>query len=422
VAAARAAADALAVTPPTAPFGPAHARAAAFALMAEADEAERARAVSNARRQLEARDRAARLAGLIRATLPPTSHLLAAPAWVAMVGWINAEAARAEGTATAPAWAEVGKAWEDAGHRLDAAYAWYRHGHLVAATAKPRIASHDPFEWTRAVADHLGARALSERIPGADRLSGDASSPDLAGAPALQPDPIGDEVTRITVHALGRMRVERDGQPIRHLGGLKAGRRQAEAIFAFLLDRGAKGATKEEMVDLIWEEIDLAAADLAFHRTMGGLRRALQPAAPSRGRSAIRFDHDRYVLDPSIVTWTDVAAFNAAVDEAFASPDPFAKAMALEEARRLYRGDYFDDCPYFGDSADVEPTRTRLRGRYVDVLVMLGELAEERGDVRGAELLYREALDMAEDRAGAAADGLARVGAVRTELRVVSSR
>jgi hypothetical protein len=58
----------------------------------------------------------------------------------------------------------------------------------------------------------------------------------------------------------------------------------------------------------------------------------------------------------------------------------------------------------------------------VDVLVMLGELAEERGDVRGAELLYREALDMAEDRAGAAADGLARVGAVRTELRVVSSR
>ena len=70
----------------------------------------------------------------------------------------------------------------------------------------------------------------------------------------------------------------RDG-PIERWGGDKAGTRQAEALFAFLFDRGERGVAKDEVLELIWPDTDLERADLAFHRTMVGLRRTLDPGA-----------------------------------------------------------------------------------------------------------------------------------------------
>lgn len=418
VTAARSAAEELSGLPPTMPFGPAHARAVASMLMAEADEAERARKVANVARESEAVERAGRLLALARGAIAAGSHLVASASWAALSGLMDAEAARAVGTASAHAWAAQEAAWEQAGHPFEAAYARYRRGSLLLARPSHRTEGRALLEKARSVAAALGARPLEERIVGPSRNVGSAS----VGAEAIGvPDAaIGEEISRVTVHVLGRMRVERDGEPIRHLGGPKAGRRQAEAIFAFLLDRGVRGVTKDEVIELIWDEMDLGAADQAFHRTLGGLRRTLQPDAAGPG-SAIDFDHDRYRLDPSIVTWTDVMAFDAAVDEADASADPIDKAMALEEARRLYRGEYFDDCPYFGDSAEVEPTRRRLRARYVEVLVMLGELAEERGDARSAGSLYREAMSTAEEPPAAAIDGITRLGRLDRQLRVVNA-
>ena len=51
--------------------------------------------------------------------------------------------------------------------------------------------------------------------------------------------------TGMHVFALGPLRAERDGEPVRQWGGEKAGTRQAEARFAFLFDRGERGGSKE---------------------------------------------------------------------------------------------------------------------------------------------------------------------------------
>jgi two-component SAPR family response regulator len=188
--------------------------------------------------------------------------------------------------------------------------------------------------------------------------------------------------------------------------------------------------TKDEVIELIWSEVDLDRADTAFHRTLGGVRRVLDPvlvmspvaARRSSSGQAIRFEQDRYVLDPRVIGFSDVTAFDAAVDTARATSDPAARRAALGDARSLYRGDYFDDCPYFGDSAEVEPTRSRLQTRMAAVLVMLAELEEERGEVRAAAELYGEALDACGGQDAAAAQGLARLGALRHRLRVVKGR
>ena len=200
----------------------------------------------------------------------------------------------------------------------------------------------------------------------------------------------------LRVHALGPLRVERGDERIQRWGGEKAGTRQAQALFAFLFDRGERGVAKDEALELIWPDTDLDRADLAFHRTLGGLRHTLDPAGRS-GRQVIRFYNDRYRLDPALIDWSDVSAFLARLDDARATSDRADAIRLLEAARALYRGEYLDDCPFYGDSAHVEDRREALRGRCVDLLLTLGEGYEGAGDRVTAAAAYREALALTSD-------------------------
>jgi DNA-binding SARP family transcriptional activator len=214
------------------------------------------------------------------------------------------------------------------------------------------------------------------------------------------------------VFALGPLRAERDGQPMQRWGGEKAGTRQAEAVFAFLFDRGERGAAKDEFVELIWPDVDMERADLAFHRTLGGLRTTLEPGRRGGDRgAAIAFHNDRYRLDPGLVAWSDVGAFEEAMAAASAAPDPDDALQHLERARSLYRGDYLDDCPFYGDSAQVEERRELLRGRYVDLLLALGERYEARGDRPAAAACFRQARLVAGAELPHADEALSRLGA-----------
>ena len=209
------------------------------------------------------------------------------------------------------------------------------------------------------------------------------------------------------VYALGPLRAERDGGPMRQWGGAKAGSRQAEAMFAFLFDRGERGASKDEILELVWPDVDLDRADVAFHRTLLGLRSVLQPdRRGSRREGVITFHNDRYRLDPSTVAWSDVAEFERLL---MTSDAPEGGLRALELARALYRGDYLDDCPYYGDSADVEDRRQALQARYVDLLVELGERYAARGDRTAAAACFRDAQAIAGEEMPQLTEAAARI-------------
>ncbi|MCJ7711986.1 MAG: hypothetical protein MUQ32_14285 [Chloroflexi bacterium] len=212
----------------------------------------------------------------------------------------------------------------------------------------------------------------------------------------------------VRVFALGPLRVERDGTRIEHWGGDKAGSRQAQGMFAFLYDRGERGVAKDEVLELIWPDVDLERADLAFHRTMGGLRSTLDPDHRKGDGSAVRFAHDRYRLADPVVAWSDVDAFLGALEAATSGSTD--RTRLLETARRLYRGEYLDDCPYYGDSVFVEDRRAHLRGRFVDLAVALGEAYEAGGDRMSAAAAFREAVMRAPGGCPPATEGLARLG------------
>jgi DNA-binding SARP family transcriptional activator len=214
------------------------------------------------------------------------------------------------------------------------------------------------------------------------------------------------------VFALGPLRVERQGELVSRWGGEKAGTRQAEAVFAFLFDRGEHGVAKDEFVELIWPDVDLDRADLAFHRTLGGLRGTLEPTRHGGDRgSAVTFHNDRYRLDPNLIGWSDAQAFEEAMTAASAAADPNLALQHLERARSMYRGDYLDDCPFYGDSVQVEERRELLRGRCVDLLLSMGERYEDRGDRPAAAACFRQARQVAGDDLPSADEALSRLGA-----------
>ena len=206
------------------------------------------------------------------------------------------------------------------------------------------------------------------------------------------------------VYALGPLRAERDGEPVRQWGGAKAGSRQAEAIFAFLFDRGERGASKDEIIETIWPDVDLERADTAFHRTMLGLRSMLVPGRDRRAEGPITFGNDRYRLAPDVVTWSDVAEFERLVSAARTAESVEDRLRLLESARVLYRSDLLDDCPFYGDSVHVEERREELRERVADLLMDLGDLYAERGDrAAAADALRRAQTISGRDLSGALA-------------------
>ena len=226
--------------------------------------------------------------------------------------------------------------------------------------------------------------------------------------------PSQDDSLRVT--ALGSFRAERGGRAIAQWGGPKAGSRQAQAMFAFLLDRADRGVTKDEFLEVIWPDAELEQGDLNFHRTLGGLRTTLAGDGLAGRHDGVVFANGRYRLGAAVVGWLDAAEFERGLANAGQATDDLSAIRGLEGARSLYRGDFLDDCPLYGDSGFVEERRGLLRGRLVDALVDLGRRYERRGDLSLAAARLREALAVSGGHCPSASAGLERLGVAEAVL------
>jgi two-component SAPR family response regulator len=204
--------------------------------------------------------------------------------------------------------------------------------------------------------------------------------------------------------------VDRAGEAVSDWGGPKAGNRHALGIFAFLVDRGERGVTKDEFVEVLWPDAGVEQGDLNFHRTLGGLRSTLASVSPGDVNGAVTFRNGRYRIGQDVVAWTDTDEFQRRLLNAAEATDEAAAIRGLESARALYRGDYLDDCPLYGDSEYVEERRRFLRGRLVDTLVDLGRRYEGRAEHSLASERYRQALDASGGDCPSASAGLSRLG------------
>jgi DNA-binding SARP family transcriptional activator len=277
--------------------------------------------------------------------------------------------------------------------------------YLVVVVAHQRVREQEQRAVTQLAEQGRVLREQQERLArladeAVDRMTGEA------GADAAPSD-------GLRVYCLGPLRVERDGVPIERWGGDKAGTYQAEALFAFLFDRRQRGLTKDEAAEVIWPELEIKKADTAFHRTLSALRRTLEPELRRGNESrAVPYHHDRYWLDPSLVAWCDVDAFEQRVAQGLrlrSQGDHQAARAALDEALTLYRGPYMDSSPFFGDSVYVEERRSAVEGLYVEAQLALAALLEHEGRTGEALRHYRQALQASGGEHARAAEAIGRL-------------
>lgn len=214
---------------------------------------------------------------------------------------------------------------------------------------------------TRRRVDHWLAR-ISESLRSPDTAEpsmASGASSNLLRDQAANDDDLEDEradagtapADRWKVRCFGQFRIYRnDGQRIEWKGGASASRK-VRALFAFLLLRRSKGATAEELVELLWPDaVSEEAAMNRLHHSITFLRRLLAPDVSTRAREhpyLLRQDQ-HYVLRPPANTWIDVDDFEQLCRQGgtLLQEEALREALlCLESALNLYTGDLFADLP-----------------------------------------------------------------------------
>jgi len=193
----------------------------------------------------------------------------------------------------------------------------------------------------------------------------------------------------LRVQTLGSFQVWVDGEKI----SSKAwGRDRTVQLFQFLITARHRHALhKEQIVDRIWEELDLKGSEQVFKVAMHGINKALEPNRKSRTepRFVIR-QGQTYQLNMEKI-WVDADA----VDQYIALgnqclPDDKASAkIAFQEAIALYRGAFLPSRLY-EDWTSAE--RERIQILALGTTITLGELLLEENPLESIRLAQQALL------------------------------
>ena len=172
--------------------------------------------------------------------------------------------------------------------------------------------------------------------------------------------------------------------------------RKTKTLFAYLLQRGEKGASTDLLAELLWsEEPDENKKRKRLHHAITMLRNTLG------GAGFVRRNGNYYTLVPPEGTWIDIATFEQLCNRAkvLSKSEKLEDAIALlDAADRLYSGELFEDLPaaYFENDMEnwVVPKREWFRDMALKVLRDKAAILRQRGRFRDALSSCQKALQM----------------------------
>ncbi len=169
--------------------------------------------------------------------------------------------------------------------------------------------------------------------------------------------------------------------------------RQARQLFKLLLTERGRLIPARKLVDLLWPE-HVEHAHKALRSAISALRDVLEPdREPWLSSSFVPRGHAGYTLAfPSTCTvWIDVYEFERLLDAGLTGANTPERGMLLEEALRLYTGEYLAED---GESGWALAERARLRERYFAGVARLMQWYGEAGRYTEALKAGRHALEM----------------------------
>ncbi|HNA88300.1 MAG TPA: BTAD domain-containing putative transcriptional regulator [Anaerolineales bacterium] len=172
---------------------------------------------------------------------------------------------------------------------------------------------------------------------------------------------------RLSIETLGNFQVKRGGEVIPPNGWRREKSRQ---LFQLLFTYRKSPLDRDQICEHLWPEADPATAQRNFKITLNTLYQVLEPDRDAGSDSAfIVRDGTTYTLRLHADLWLDSDHFTRLTREGL---KPTEKSMALlEEAVKLYRGDYLPDSLYESWSAEE---RERLASLFLEAADKLCEL------------------------------------------------
>jgi predicted ATPase/DNA-binding SARP family transcriptional activator len=175
------------------------------------------------------------------------------------------------------------------------------------------------------------------------------------------------------IELLGRLRAVHAERVVTRFRSHKTG-----ALLAYLAFHAGVSHPRDLLTELLWPEEPLDSARMRLRTALSSLRRQLEPPGVPAG--AVLVTHRLSAgLNPAAVT-TDVAWFEAALEEAAGLPSGTEKGERLTTAVELYRGPLLPG--YF--EAWVLPQQQRLLGRFIQAVRQLIGSLEQAGELARA--------------------------------------
>jgi DNA-binding SARP family transcriptional activator len=188
---------------------------------------------------------------------------------------------------------------------------------------------------------------------------------------------------RVLVLDLGRVRISIGD---REIGG-GAVRRKVLALLCFLLTRPQLTATREEVMDALWPDIDPTAAANSLNQTIYFLRRVFEPEYDDDVTPGyLRQESDLVFLDPELV-WAASAHCAALITRLDKDPTP----DLVDELSVAYSGKFAADFAYEDWASDF---RDWMHVAYLQILEIAIARDVEAGKFARGVNLARRALEV----------------------------
>ncbi len=235
----------------------------------------------------------------------------------------------------------------------------------------------------RTVSKYIGSR-LPADIAAEHNVVGDDTSAATGNRSVQQtPDPV------LRIYLLGQFRLERKVErEWRAVDSRTWHRRRARALLGCLLSNPGRRLGREQVMNLLWPDLD---PDIAANRLNGAVHELRQILEPDISRPAasrlLRLERDVLILGDSTQIWVDVEEFENLLREADTATDANRVKTLLETAANLYQGSYLLEELY---SEWATQRRDALQRAWAGLLLKLSQIFVERKEfVNAIETLDR---------------------------------
>ena len=218
----------------------------------------------------------------------------------------------------------------------------------------------------------------------------------------------------VRIYTLGQFRLERrhgrNNSEWQTVTDSTWQQQRVRSLLACLSSSAGRKLGREQIMELLWPDLDFDNAAGRLDRSVYTLRQLFEPSRPKPATSPLLLtEREIIVLAEHPLVWIDADVFEKLLVEARETSDPGRKEELLEEAARLYGGNFL---PEFSKQEWSRSRRESLRRSWIGLLLELSDLRSKRSDLQGAVAVLDKLLTGMPEIVRAIAEPLSKVDKV----------